>query len=151
MYNSGKPLKTTFRGSSAVEQATVNICVSISIYMPDKRTYQDRKEALKAAVVKRRKKVKDLSLDYKGGKCQACGYSKCKGALELHHIDPKTKLFGIGEKGYTRSWAKVQLELDKCILLCANCHREVESGILQLPDESQDEKRGEFGEPLTLK
>lgn len=90
-------------------------------------------------------------MDYKGGKCQSCGYSRCIGALELHHIDPTTKSFGIGEKGYTRSWAKVQAELDKCVLLCANCHREVEAGILQLPDESQVVKRGEFGEPLALK
>lgn len=114
--------------------------------MPDKRTYQDRREALIKAVIKRRKKVKTLALEYKGGKCQECGYKKYEGALELHHIDKSTKSFGIGEKGYTRSWEKVKAELDKCVLLCANCHREVESGILQLSVERQNEKRGEFGE-----
>ena len=120
--------------------------------MPDKRTYQDRREALIKAVVKRRKKIKQLSLDYKGNMCQSCGYNKCGGALELHHIVPKTKSFGIGEKGYTRSWEKVKAELDKCILLCANCHREAEAGILQLSSESSIEKRGEFGEtPLFSK
>ena len=100
--------------------------------MSDTRKYADRREALKKAVIKRRKKVKTLALEYKGGKCQICGYSKCVGALELHHVNPKEKSFGIGEKGYTRSWEKVRLELDKCVLLCANCHREVESGVTQL-------------------
>ena len=103
--------------------------------MPDKRKYADRREALKQAVIKRRKKVKTLAVEYKGGKCQLCGYSKCVGALELHHIIPENKSFGIGAKGYTRSWEKVRDELDKCVLLCANCHREVESGITQLPTE----------------
>ncbi len=103
--------------------------------MSDKRKYADRREALIKAVIKRRKKVKDLALEYKGGKCQICGYSKCSAALELHHIIPKDKSFGIGEKGYTRSWEKVKAELDKCVLLCANCHREVEAGITQLSTE----------------
>ncbi len=119
--------------------------------MPDRRTYQDRKEALKLAVIKRRKKIKQLSIEYKGGKCQLCGYNRCEAALELHHLNPLTKSFGIGEKGYTRAWTKVRAELDKCILLCANCHREVEAGILQLPGESLVEKQGEFGETPTLK
>ncbi len=47
-------------------------------------------------------------------------------------MDPKDKNFGLGDKGYTRAWSIVQKELDKCVLLCANCHREVESGITQL-------------------
>ena len=100
--------------------------------MPDKRKYADRREALIKAVAKRRKKIKELAVEYKGGKCQLCNYSKCIGALELHHIEKTEKSFGIGDKGYTRSWDKVRNELDKCILLCANCHREVESGITQL-------------------
>ncbi len=100
--------------------------------MPDNRKYADRREALIKAVAKRRKKVKSLAVDYKGGKCQLCNYSKCVDALEFHHIDPSAKKFGIGDKGYTRAWDKVRNELDKCLLLCANCHREVASGITQL-------------------
>jgi 5-methylcytosine-specific restriction endonuclease McrA len=100
--------------------------------MPDKRKYADRREALIKAVSKRRRKIKDMAIQYKGGKCQICGYNKCNAALELHHLKKEDKSFGIGDKGYTRSWAKVQEELDKCILLCANCHREVSNGILQL-------------------
>lgn len=103
--------------------------------MTDKRKYSDRQDALIKAVVKRRKKVKELAVNYKGGKCQICNYSKCLAALELHHIDPIKKSFGIGAKGYTRSLDKVRSEIDKCVLLCANCHREVESGITQLSAE----------------
>lgn len=103
--------------------------------MSDRRKYADRREALIKAVAKRRRKIKSLSIEYKGGKCQICNYDKCPGALELHHIDKTKKSFGIGDKGYTRSWEKVKSELDKCVLLCANCHREVGAGITQLPRE----------------
>lgn len=71
----------------------------------------------------RRKKVKQLSLDYLDNKCSNCGYNKCKDALEFHHKN-ETKEFGISQSGHTRSWDRVKQELDKCILLCANCHRE---------------------------
>ena len=100
--------------------------------MSDNRKYADRREALIKAVAKRRKKVKELAVEYKGGKCQLCNYSKCIDALEFHHIDSSKKKFGIGDKGYTRSWDKIREELDNCVLLCANCHREISSGITQL-------------------
>lgn len=118
--------------------------------MPDKRKYADRREALIKAVAKRRRKVKSMSIEYKRGKCVLCGYNKFQGALELHHIDKDKKEFGIGDKGYTRAWEKVRAELDKCVLLCANCHREVGAGIQQLPEEILVDKRGEFGETHSL-
>ncbi|MFM2383503.1 MAG: hypothetical protein RIQ72_75 [Candidatus Parcubacteria bacterium] len=114
--------------------------------MPEKRKYADRRQYLVLAVTKRRHKIKQMAIEYKGSKCLICNYSKHPGALELHHIDPKQKSFGIGQKGYTRSWQKVKEELDKCVLLCANCHREVEAGVTQLPEEILVEKRGELGE-----
>ncbi|MFA6494923.1 MAG: hypothetical protein WC246_00960 [Candidatus Paceibacterota bacterium] len=98
--------------------------------MADKRTYADRREELIRAVAKRRRKIKLMAIEYKGGKCQVCGYDKYPGALDLHHVNGK-KSFGIGDKGYTRSWEKIKQELDKCILVCANCHREIEAGITQ--------------------
>lgn len=76
------------------------------------------------AVQKRRKKVKELAVEYKGGSCERCGYNKCIEALDFHHKDPKEKDFGIAQKGETRSFEKIKIELDKCLLLCANCHRE---------------------------
>ena len=110
--------------------------------MVEKRKYADRREELIRAVAKRRRKIKALAIEYKGGQCQICGYHKYQGSLDLHHIDHRGKDFGIADKGYTRSWEKVRAELDKCILVCANCHREIEAGIVQLPEGIRDEKRG---------
>ncbi len=113
--------------------------------MADKRKYADRREELIKAVAKRRRKIKTLAIEYKGGKCQICGYNKYPSVLDLHHITGEKK-FGIGDKGYTRSWEKVKAELDKCVLVCANCHRELEAGVTQLPRVISDEKRGELRE-----
>ena len=66
-----------------------------------------------------------MAVEYKGGRCKTCGYDRCIDALEFHHINLSKKEFGISEKGYTRSWKKVMEELDKCIMVCANCHREL--------------------------
>jgi 5-methylcytosine-specific restriction endonuclease McrA len=113
--------------------------------MGDKRSYKDRKKYLIQAVQKRRRKVREKAITYKGGRCQVCGYSNCLEALEFHHLESTGKDFGISDRGYTRSWKRILAELDKCVLLCANCHREVHNG-LQLPREIVVEKSGEFRE-----
>lgn len=99
--------------------------------MPEKRRYSDRREYLKRAVALRRKKIKALIVDYKGGCCQICGYHRSISALELHHFDHTKKYFGISGQGLTRSWKKVRREADKCVLLCANCHRETHAGLVR--------------------
>lgn len=81
-----------------------------------------------------------MAIEYKGGKCSVCGYKKYVGALEFHHLDEKNKKFDLSTKGITRSWAKTKAELEKCVLVCANCHREIHGGLVQLSDESQIEK-----------
>lgn len=86
------------------------------------------------AVTKRRLKVKVMSVEYKGGKCELCGYDKCVGSLGFHHKNPNEKDFGIAHKGYTRSWEKIKKELDKCALLCHNCHGEVHAGVTVLKE-----------------
>ena len=63
-------------------------------------------------------------IEYKGGKCENCGYNKYEGALEFHHIDVSKKDFSISRAKLTSFSDDVKLELDKCRLLCANCHRE---------------------------
>ena len=84
------------------------------------------------AVQRRRRKLKVMGIEYKGGKCQnpECGYNKCVDALEFHHLSDKD--FGISSDGHIRSWEKIRKELDKCILLCSNCHRELHAGILKI-------------------
>ena len=83
------------------------------------------------AVMRRRRKVKAMAVEHKGGQCERCGYNKFLGALEFHHKDPSKKDFGISSEGITRSWAKVKTELDKCVMLCSNCHKEVHEEIRQ--------------------
>ncbi|HBT81109.1 hypothetical protein A2757_03410 [Candidatus Giovannonibacteria bacterium RIFCSPHIGHO2_01_FULL_48_47] len=112
--------------------------------MPDKRTYADRAKYLSKYVSKRRKKLKQMVVAYKGGKCVLCGYSKYEGAFDLHHIDESKKEFGLSTRGLTRSWEKTKREADKCVLVCANCHRELHGGITQLSAARRIEKRGEL-------
>lgn len=69
------------------------------------------------------RKTKLKAIEYKGGKCIVCGYNKSIRALQFHHLDPTQKDFGIS--GTTKSFEKLKPELDKCVLLCANCHGEV--------------------------
>jgi len=95
----------------------------------EKRCYADRRQYLIAVVRKRRRKIREMALKYKGGKCERCGYSQCLEALEFHHIISSKKDFSISSRGYTRSWSRVKEELDKCVLLCANCHREAHAQV----------------------
>lgn len=69
--------------------------------MKEKRTYAQRAETIKKAVAKRRRKLRDLALASKGGKCQICGYARYSGALDFHHIDPTKKDFSISVDGST--------------------------------------------------
>ena len=86
------------------------------------------------AVLRRRKKNKQMAVDYKGGKCQICGYNRYIGVLTFHHLDPTEKEFGLSYKGHTISWERRKKELDKCVLLCNRCHGELEAGIVELPE-----------------
>lgn len=76
-------------------------------------------------VTEHRKRLKVKAVEYLGGKCERCGYDKSIAALDFHHKDPTEKDFGISDEGITRSWEVIQHELDKCMLVCANCHREI--------------------------
>jgi transposase len=84
-------------------------------------------------VSERRRKVKTLLVKEAGGSCALCGYDRHPGALQFHHRDPGTKSFSLSHLGVTRSLARCRDEAMKCVLLCANCHAEVEAGIVDLP------------------
>ena len=84
------------------------------------------------AVARRRRKVKEITVAEAGGACVLCGYNRCLAALEFHHTDPKRKSFGLAHRGITRSIERVREEAKKCVLLCANCHAEVEAGFTDL-------------------
>ena len=74
--------------------------------------------------------LRKKAVSYLGEKCSLCGYDTCIDALEFHHIDPTQKDFGISYKGITRSWDKIKDELDKCVLVCSNCHKEIHAGLV---------------------
>ena len=84
------------------------------------------------AVSRRRRRVKAILVAEAGGRCRLCGYDRHIGALQFHHRDGNLKEFGVGERGLTRSLEAARKEAAKCILLCANCHSELEAGIVTL-------------------
>jgi transposase len=93
------------------------------------------------AVARRRRKVKRMLVDEAGGACISCGYSRCIAALEFHHLVPSEKSFSLSHRGVARSLEKAKAEASKCVLLCANCHAEVEAGFIVLTQ--QDSARVE--------
>lgn len=74
--------------------------------------------------VDRLRDYKKETVEYKGGKCVKCGYSKCFGAMDFHHLDPKKKDPN-WKRMKNRKLESVIEELDKCILVCKNCHAEI--------------------------
>jgi hypothetical protein len=108
---------------------------SISKPIEDYYTQSDRKngashckECHNAYCVSRWIKIKHEAIRYKGGSCLTCGYSEHYAALQFHHREPENKDV-VWNKLRLRSWDKIVKELDKCDLLCANCHSIVHSSI----------------------
>ena len=94
-------------------------------------------ERQKLIIVSRRQRLKIKAIEYKGGACNVCGYDKTTTALCFHHRDPTTKSFSISNGGLEKSWNILKEELDKCDLLCANCHVEEHDRILKLKNENK--------------
>jgi transposase len=86
------------------------------------------------AVTQRRRNVKRILVEEAGGACRLCGYDRCVAALEFHHVVPANKRFSMSARGVARSIARARAEASKCILLCANCHAEVEVGTTRLAE-----------------
>lgn len=100
---------------------------------------RESRARLSRAVIENRRNKKKQAVAYKGGKCRVCPYDRCMGALQFHHLDPEEKDFNINRAG-TWAWSRLVKELDKCILVCANCHAEIHEGMVDLsailtPDE----------------
>lgn len=69
-----------------------------------------------------------------GGSCKCCGYNRSQKALELHHLNPNEKEFSISK--WVVNWSETIVELAKCVLVCANCHREIHDGLLKIENVS---------------
>src|ERR1035437_8939631 len=97
------------------------------VYDPRKGHQQTICNSCSANAQRRNRKARAVA--YKGGKCE-CGYDKCLRALEFHHREPGGKEFCVSEM-MSMNWARVKKELDKCDLICSNCHREKEEKLIE--------------------
>lgn len=93
--------------------------------------HEDENCSHSQAVTIKRRAIKNMLIQYAGGKCQRCGYDKIMRALEFHHKDPNGKDFGIS-KCLTRSIQSLKDEVDKCILVCSNCHAEIHQELYEM-------------------
>lgn len=116
-YNTGFNLKETAKNFNVSPQA-----LSKRLVLRKLNSLQIKQRRIKR-VNNYRSKIKEKSIIYKGGKCLICGYNKTNKALEFHHLNPLEKDFTIS--GGTKSFNSIKKELDKCILVCSNCHREI--------------------------
>lgn len=83
-----------------------------------------------------RKRTKERLVKAFGSSCGICGYNKCVKALDFHHLDPDQKDFSFGKvRANIKSWDKIVVEARKCVMLCANCHREVHADIIDIPED----------------
>ena len=85
-----------------------------------------------------RRLIKKKAVEYKGNQCYCCHKSYPFVVYDFHHLNPKEKDFGLGDKTSTVKWDKVQAEIDKCILVCANCHRQIHSGDIIIDQQQKD-------------
>src|SRR5438093_906280 len=88
-------------------------------------------------VVRFRRDLKVRAITFRGAICVGCSRDGPNAVFEFHHRDAATKEFGIGDEGVPRSWQRIVAELAKCVMLCANCHREVHAGVRTLDGLSQ--------------
>lgn len=85
------------------------------------------------AVARRRRRVKEILVQEAGGRCCVCGYDRCMGALAFHHVNPASKRLELNAKGVALSIETLREEAKKRVVLCANCHAEVENDVTELP------------------
>jgi DNA-binding transcriptional ArsR family regulator len=114
-------------------------------YVRDSRGSYRCRQCRVESVVRRRRRVKQILVAEAGGRCRLCGYDGCVAALESHHLDPVEKAFGLAQRG-AHSIERLRAEARKCVLLCANCHAEVEAGFVPLPDAFFEHLRSAAGD-----
>ena len=105
-------------------------------YTRKERTRKNQSSYCRSCVnsmtVERQRNIKQKAVDYLGGKCYVCNYDTYIGAFDFHHLNPSEKNFSIAQVKLS-SFERIKPELDKCVLLCANCHREFHGGLIEIP------------------
>lgn len=92
--------------------------------MAKRKLTEERRMYLRWKISEQRRKIKQKAIEYKGGACEKCSYSRSIRSLVFHHLDPEEKDFSISHP-ISKKWNLIKLELDKCVLLCTNCHGEI--------------------------
>ena len=137
-YCKTKPLnKTNASGICMDCQIVIKEKIRLGEIEPDSELYRFKfiKVTNQESVKRHRRKYKRLLIEYKGGKCIVCDYNKFDGALDFHHLNPNEKDFSIGStRKNTYNLELIKKEVDKCVLLCSNCHREFHAGLINLED-----------------
>lgn len=123
-YNQGN---SSLKTAKFFKVAKTTVLKYVETRKKTKESDKVRKDKNKKLVVVYRKKLKIKAVEYKGGCCERCGYNKSISALEFHHKNPQEKDFS--PSGKSISWERMKKEIDKCILVCANCHREIHDDI----------------------
>lgn len=123
--------------ASAVSDTERMVCRThgLTPFRRDARGYFKCLQCRAEAVTRRRRKVKAILIAEAGGACVICGYDRWPGALQFHHVDPSHKRFALSADGFARSLERARDEARKCVLLCSNCHAEVEGGSVSLSSE----------------
>lgn len=120
-------LKSTYKVAERLGISRSTVARYVNIETVEKLDENTLTQNRIQAVVDWRRRSKSKLVEYKGGKCKECGYNKSINALHFHHLDPSQKDFSISGKSW--SFDKLKVEVDKCVLLCANCHAEVHEGL----------------------
>jgi transposase-like protein len=106
----------------------------MTAFILDRRGSYRCKACRAAAVARRRRKMKEILVAEAGGECSVCHYSRDMRALHFHHVEPELKRHEINARGAGLAIATLRAEAEKCVLVCANCHAELESGIITLAE-----------------
>lgn len=122
LYNE---LRSSNKVAKMMNLSKTTVLKYIDVFEREELTDEELKIKKSKQVIYWRKKAKVKLVEYKGGKCEKCGYNKCIDALEFHHLDPNEKDFSIAGKSW--SLERLKREADKCILVCSNCHKEIHS------------------------
>ena len=133
-----EPLHYASNGGANARDAVMRECGSHGwlAHVRDAEGYLRCPLCRSSRVVAHRRAVKAQLVAERGGACLLCGYNASVAALHFHHVDPSQKGFNISRQGRTISLARARAEAAKCVLLCANCHAEVEAGVANLPPAS---------------
>jgi transposase len=132
----GRRRSPELRAASDAGVAVVSMCCpkhGQTIYVLDGRGYYRCRRCRAEAVSRRRRKMKATLVSEAGGVCVICGYASNMRALHFHHVDPDEKRIEINAKGVALSLERLRTEARKCVLLCSNCHAEVEDGAVSIP------------------